>query len=321
MNLHHSFQSKLTVYTFIIKQIKNFFASSLKICYNWRVNIYRLDFDVKKIYLMIGFFIFFTNLHAGAFDLDMTVDDDIRKNYDSSKLQKDMNVEDTLPSLPEISGKDDVKVQNPVIKEEKQSIPQYNISAGNLKIPDGTSFDVVSSTKLNDWMPKGSSVKFYNRTPIVKKKFTIPANTVFYGEIIEVHQPQITCNGGLVVVRINSMNYKGQIVPIRGYVTRADDKMIFLNNIKGERTYLKTMWKKGNWGRNLFNKMMTMTISLGGEGSTILLSPFPFAYGTICLGLNTLTSPLTAFFSKGGHVSIPAGSRFRIKLLDDAFIN
>ena len=67
--------------------------------------------------------------------------------------------------------------------------------------------------------------------------------------------------------------------------------------------------------------MMTMTISLGGEGSTVLLSPFPFAYGTICLGLNTLTSPITAFFSKGGHVSIPAGSRFRIKLLDDAFID
>lgn len=273
---------------------------------------------MKKLYLIIGFLIFFSNLHAGAFDLDMTVDDDIRKNYDSSKLQKDMNVEEDLPTLPDISK---YNQPEPVTQKQEVKVPQYNISTGSVKIPDGTSFDVVSSTKLNDWMSKGSSVKFYNRAPIVKKKFTIPANTVFYGEIIEVHQPQISCNGGLVVVRINSMNYKGQIVPIRGYVTRADDKMIFLNNIKGERTYLKTMWKKGNWGRNLFNKMMTMTISLGGEGSTVLLSPFPFAYGTICLGLNTLTSPITAFFSKGGHVSIPAGSRFRIKLLDDAFID
>ena len=41
-----------------------------------------------------------------AFDLDMTVDDDIRKNYNSSKLIKDTNTEDadeSLPALPEIS--------------------------------------------------------------------------------------------------------------------------------------------------------------------------------------------------------------------------
>ena len=97
--------------------------------------------------------------------------------------------------------------------------------------------------------------------------------------------------------------------------------MIFLNNIKGERTYLKTMWKKGSWGRALFNKMLTLTINLGGEGSTLLLSPFPIAYGTICLGLNAISSPVTAFFSKGKHVSVPAGSLFRIKLLEDAYID
>ena len=101
----------------------------------------------------------------------------------------------------------------------------------------------------------------------------------------------------------------------------ADGKKIFLNNIKGDRTYLKTMWEKGNWGRTLFNKMLTMTVSLGASGSTIVLSPFPLAYGTICLGANTILSPVTAFFSKGGHVSIPAYSDFRIKLMEDAMIN
>ena len=35
-----------------------------------------------------------------AFDLDMTVDDDIRKNYNSSKLIKDTNTEDADESLP-----------------------------------------------------------------------------------------------------------------------------------------------------------------------------------------------------------------------------
>ena len=117
------------------------------------------------------------------------------------------------------------------------------------------------------------------------------------------------------------MIYKGRTIPLNAYVTRADSKKIFLNNIKGERNYLKTMWKKGNWGRTLFGRMLNLTVSLGGDGATLLLSPFPFAYGTICLGVNTLVSPITAFFSKGGHVSIPAGSEFRIKLLDDAYIN
>ena len=118
-------------------------------------------------------------------------------------------------------------------------------------------------------------------------------------EIIEVHKPQITCNGGLVAIRIYSMLYKGQTVPLNAYVTRANDKKIFFNDIKGERTYLKTMWKKGNWGRVLFNKMLALTINLGSEGSTLVLAPFPFLYGSICLGANTLVSPITAFFSKG----------------------
>ncbi len=122
------------------------------------------------------------------------------------------------------------------------------------------------------------------------------------------------------MIRVHSMIYQGQTVPVNAYITRANDKKIFLNNIKGERKYLKTMWQKGNWGRTLFNRMMTLTVNLGGEGSTFILSPFPLAYGTICLGANAIASPFCAFFSKGGHVSIPAGRAFKIKLLEDTFI-
>ena len=67
--------------------------------------------------------------------------------------------------------------------------------------------------------------------------------------------------------------------------------------------------------------MLTVSIGLGSESSTLILTPFPFAYGTICLGLNTITSPICAFFSKGGHVSIPAESNFGIKLIEDVMIN
>ena len=262
--------------------------------------------------------------HVNAFDLDLTVDDEIRKNYKSEQLIKDTHTEDldTLPELPERLRNDNSKnnAKTNVTKANYQP-PVQQIHIGNTKIHKWTSFNVVNSSKISDWQTKGTTVKFKTTSTINKRKYSIPSNTVFIGEIIESHQPQVSCNGGLVVIRIRSMAYKGQIIPVNAYVTRANDKLIFLNNIKGERTYLKTMWEKGNWGRTLFNRMLTLTINLGGDGSTFLLSPFPLAYGTICLGANALISPFTAFVQKGKHVSIPSGSQFRIKLLDDAYID
>jgi len=275
-----------------------------------------------RIVTITLFILIFCTKHVFSFDLDMTVEDDIRKNYNSSQLVKDTNtdVSEELPVLPERlknQKTSSVKSTQPAVKIPKSEI----LYKGNTKIPKGTSFNVVSTGKISDWQTKGTTVKFKTTTPVYKKKYTIPASTVFTGEVIESHQPQLSCNGGLVVIRIRSMQYKGSMVLLNAYITRADDKMIFLNNIKGERTYLKTVWKKGNWGRSLFNRMLTLTVSLGGDGSTFLLSPFPFLYGSLCLGANTLISPVTAFFQKGKHVSIPSGSHFRIKLLDDAYID
>lgn len=259
---------------------------------------------------------------AFAFDLDLTVDDEIRKNYNPSKLVKDTNTDELeelppLPSMPKVksNSNEHAKISQP------QIMPNYTTKYGNIKIHKGTVFDVVNTSKISDWQTKGTAVQFKTKTPIIKNKYTIPTNTIFYGEITESHQPQITCNGGLVVIRIRSMRYKGEIIPINAYVINANAKHVFLNNIKGNRTYLKTTWKKGNWGRALFGRMTNLTVKLGGDGSTLLLSPFPFAYGTICLGLNTLTSPICAFFSKGSHVSIPAGSSFKIRLLDTAYVD
>ena len=277
-----------------------------------------------RIVICTLFILIFCAEHAHAFDLDMTVDDDIRKNYNSSKLIKDTNTEyldEGLPELPNNLKEQKSSANYSSQKNVKYTTPEKLISSGNIKIRRGTSFSVTNTTKINDWQTKGTTVKFKTNSAIYKKHYTIPAGTTFSGEIIESHQPQITCNGGLVVVRVRYMTYKGQNIPLNAYVTRANNKIIFLNNIKGERKYIKTMWKKGNWGRSLFNRMMALTINLGSEGSTIILSPFPFLYGSICLGANTLVSPITAFFSKGGHVNIPAGKQFKIKLLEDAFID
>ena len=286
---------------------------------------------VNRTLICIFLSLCMTNI-GHAFDLDETVDDEIRKNYNPSKLVEDTktttaldkkikatpSVDENLPALPNITKYEDSKPKSEV-KNNTTTYTPY--SGGNIKVPKGTSFNVVSSNAISDWQRKGTTIKFTSKSHTNGKGFTIPANTTFIGEIIESHQPQITCNGGLVVIRVHTMIYKGQSVPIQAYVTRANDKKIFLNNIKGNRTYLKTMWKKGNWGRTLFNKMMNLTVNLGAEGSTLILSPFPLAYGSICIGANALVSPICAFFSKGGHVSIPAGSNYRIKLLEHTMIN
>ena len=275
-----------------------------------------------RIVIITLFIIILSAKHAFSFDLDMTVDDDIRKNYNPSKLVKDTNTEDfeSLPDLPDLL-KNGMTSSNEKNKQEKYTPPVKMVTTGNTKISRGTTFNVVNNAQISDWQRKGTTVKFTLKNQVVNRHFAIPAGTTFTGEILESHQPQITCNGGLVVIRIRNMKYKGQTYPLNAYVTRAKDKKIFFNDIKGERKYLKTMWKKGNWGRSIFNRMLTLTINLGGESSTVLFSPFPFLYGTLCLGLNTLTSPICAFFNKGGHVNIPAGSKFRIKLLSDTYID
>lgn len=262
--------------------------------------------------------------HVFAFDLDMTVDDDIRKNYNSSQLVNDTKIteQEELPELPEkLKNQKNTSVKTNAVTAKTKPSSVSTVYKHSVKIPKGTSLNVVSTVKISDWQTKGTIVKFKTTSPVYKSKYTIPASTIFTGEVIESHQPQVSCNGGLVVIKIRSMQYNGTTVPLNAYITRADEKIIFLNNIKGERTYLKTVWKKGNWGRALFGRMMTLTINLGSDGSTFLLSPFPFLYGTICLGANTLISPVTAFFQKGKHVSIPSGSHFRIKLIEDAYVD
>ncbi|MBE7703626.1 MAG: hypothetical protein E7Z89_06205 [Cyanobacteria bacterium SIG28] len=290
---------------------------------------------MKNTLILLFLMVSMTN-HGHAFDIDETVDDAIRKNYNPNKLILDtdtanleknfssnQNIDENLPELPAITGSKSTK-KNSDVKSSNIVAPPAKVipyTGGNTKIRQGTSFDVVSLNAISDWQTKGTSVSFKTTKNIVKKKYIIPANTVFQGEIVESHSPQITCNGGLVVIQIYSMKYKGQTIPLNAYITRANDKKIFFNNIKGERTFLKTMWKKGDWGRTLFNKMLNLTINLGATTSTLVLSPFPLTYGTICLGANAITSPITAFFSKGGNVSIPANSNFRIKLLDDIMID
>ena len=290
---------------------------------------------ITKTLLITSLYI--TSISIGhAFDIDATVDDEIRKNYNPNQLINDVGIKQSalekkinsepnttntvdynLPELPSITNSN----YKPKQDQSPQTITYQKYTGGNIKVKAGTSFNVMSDVSISDWQRKGTKVRFTSRGNTFGKDYTIPNGTVFLGEIIDSHQPQITCNGGLVVIKVDTMIYKNQKIPITAYITRANDKKIFFNNIKGQRTFWKTTWKKGNWGRVIFDKMLTTTVSLGAENSTLILTPFPFAYGTLCLGLNTITSPICAFFSKGEHISIPTGSLFRIKLVEDVMIN
>ena len=264
--------------------------------------------------------LFSCNCHA--FNLDESVDDEIRKNYNPSKLVNDIGYqEEKLPSLPSISNFSSNNNSNYNYTTPQKQIITKPYTGGNYKIRKGTVIEVASSNTISDYQKAGTNVKFITKKIKNGKGYTIPVSTSFYGEIIESHQPQISCNGGLVAIRIHSMNYKGQTIPVNAYIIRANDKKIFFNNIKGKRTYLSTVYKKGNWGRVLFNKMLNLTVNLGGDTSTLVLSPFPLLYGTICLGANTIISPITAFFCKGGHISIPSGSQYKIRLIDDVWVD
>ena len=270
----------------------------------------------------IYFFIFLLLLlptKSFAFELDTSVDEEIRKNYNPSALEQNLpalpktapsqsttttTTNKTTPAVPKTQPVSQPSKPQLVIKKMDNDYKFDKSTA--IRIKKGTRFRVKSNCVISDYQKEGTRVSFTSIKPVTQRYITINEGTKFTAVVENSHLPQYTGNGGLIVLMVDGIVVNGSTKSVHAKITKANLKKVFLNNIKGDRTYLKTMWKKGNWGRTIFNKMMTLTVNLGGEGSTLILSPFPFAYGTICLGLNTLTSPICAFFQKGGHVSIPA---------------
>ena len=166
-------------------------------------------FTIILIYFFAGFYNF-----GHAFELDETIDDDIRKNYNPTKIvddtalktstsskqqAKSASPDEELPALPEIT-----KYQTGVKKSESQekysAPPQQTVTykRGNTRVHKGTVFEAVNSAAISDWQARGTTVRFETKSPIRGRNYTLPVGTVFQGEILESHQPQISCNGGLV---------------------------------------------------------------------------------------------------------------------------
>lgn len=276
-----------------------------------------------------------------ALELDMSVDDEIRKNYKPSELEVKQ-----LPQLPNIDKKvvpstgsapikstNDVQApktgltpvqsggSNKVIKSPNTYVANTGIDKSSaIRLKKGTKFKVKSLTNISDGTKAGARMSFKTQENVTQRYITIPAGTVLKGVIVESHLPQKTGNGGLIVVKVDGIIYNGVQHNLSGKVTKANSKKIFFNNIKGKRKYLVNIPAYAQKGKPFYNKMMKTTSKLSQNPVGWILTPFTVVSGVVVYGTTIVASPVSAAFSKGGRISIPAGAPFELKLVEDVYM-
>lgn len=279
------------------------------------------------MYKFLLIFLILFILPVQAFELDSSVDEEIRKNYNPSAL------EDKLPALPKTSPnqsssnytpppKNLPSADNSKITGGVKNMPNYsNIDKSTaIRLKKGTKFKVKSNYYLADSTQVGTRVSFVTVAPVYQKFVTIPSGTTLYGTVIDSHLPQITGNGGLIEVLVDSVNYSGQNYLSNGKVTKANHKKIFFNNIKGKHQYWKGVANQVGKGQNFYQKTRRASSKLSNNPITNIISPIPTVFGAGVYFVNLVGSPVVAIASKGGRISIPAGSEFEIKLREDVYL-
>lgn len=260
--------------------------------------------------------LFICTIPAYSLDFDTSIDAEIKSKYNSNQLEYDI-----LPSLPKVNS---TPINTPKASieysEEKPQITKIDPNSG-LKISKWTKFNVKSNQTISDKSRTGTTISFTTTAPVYKKDITIPAGTKLYGTVVNTHSPQITGNGGLIIVKIESINYNGKTYPINAKITKANYKKIFFNRIKGKRQYLKGIAKQIDKGEKFYNKSNKVSSKMSSVPIISILSPLPTIVGGAGYTINTIISPVTGLTNKGETISIPAGSCFEIKLLDNAYIN
>lgn len=293
---------------------------------------WKISCKIKKIFIL-GLIVNLIHAPIFALEFDTSIDDEIRKNYNPSKIEDDT----ALPALPKIL-EDDLtppqkasptyatrKNQNAVVSESLQySQIKKNLTnkaqKDGIRLKKGTKIRLKLVNNVSDTSKRGTRLTFVSTHPVTTTYFTIPSGTIFKGEVINSHGPQFAGNGGLIVIKINSVTINGELQPINANVIRTNSKFIYLNNIKGKRTYAKSMFTSMKPGYHFFKKMMGVTRNLAIDGSSILISPFSLCAGVLGLGGNILVSPVMAIFHKGKSVSIKSGSEFKVKLMQEVYI-
>ncbi len=279
---------------------------------------------MKKFLCVITFI--FLIMPVFAYELDVSVDEDIKQKYNSSKLSDEM-----LPQLPQkLKNTSNMSVTPSSNTNSSQtyssvSVPNYpkisGVNKSGIKISRWTTFKLKSSTKITNWSGQNAAISFTSLEPVYKKNITIPSGTVFKGNIVKTHSAQVTGNGALVEVKVSSMIYNGKTVPISSVVTKVNGENIFFNRIKGARQYVTGVKNKVKSATNIYQKGRNTSAKLSKNPVGTILSPLPTIGGFVAGAVGTVASPITGLVQKGGNVTIPAGSTYEIRLIDDAYVN
>ncbi len=284
-----------------------------------------------KIFILIIMLVVSTQTCVFGYELDLSVNDEIEKKYDSNKLNQEMN---TSTKTNKTSSKS-TKLSNKAVPKttpvfDVSSIPiiskiqnTVNRTASNLgmKLPSGTTFDVKSSIKLTDWSGVNTPITFTSINPVTKKLLTVPAGTTFKGKVALAHHGQLTGNGALIEIDITSMTLNGKTYPIEAKVTKVNSKNIFLNKIKGQRQYITGVKNKVQSGVAFYKKSRQISTNLSSTALGTLVSPLPTIAGFVGAAASTVASPVTGLLQKGSGITIPANSEFEIKLTQDVYLN
>lgn len=295
--------------------------------------------------LITALALFISAVPVCSYELDHSIDEEIRKNYTPTTLEQQ-----DLPPLPEFGDyKPGANTQLPAPPKTSSSTaetkPPLNIIVTpnqpktnkvdkqlpgsevvqddftTIKIKRWTKIKLKSNSVVSDYLQEGARVSFTTTTPIYQKYVTIPTGTQVTAIVTDSHQPQLTGNGGLVVLKIESIKFKGRTFFANGKVTKANQKHIFFNNIKGKRKYWSSVITQIDKGQKFYEKTRKASTDLSKNPFGSIISPLPTIVGSVAYTLNILGSPIIAISYKGDRISIPAGSEFEIKLLDDVLLS
>jgi len=250
-----------------------------------------------------------------AEDFDTSVDENIRKEYVENS---------NLPPLPSASptngtSKNAQEVSKP--SGTGSSVPVYKASGKIYTIKRGTKVSLVSKTALSDWMNKGKVVSFSASNGIVTKDgVIIPAGTIFKGRITDSHRPQISANGGLIELCIDEIYFNGIMSKIDTKISLANSKRVFHNDIKGKHSYWKNFNKALTPGRKVYNATSNCASVFMPIPVVNILAIIPWTCGVVVYTVNFVASPFIAIFTKGGSLSLPAGTHFEIKFRNNTEI-
>lgn len=294
---------------------------------------------MKKRFLLLYILLMLSIMPVQALQLDLSVDEEIRKNYNPSKLEQE-----SLPPLPKTASpsktvttkpksttsttttppKTTPVISEPSRKKVNKNLPGTTLTQDDftaIKIKKGTKFRLKSNNLVSDYLKPGSKVSFTSLTPVYQRYVTIPAGTVFTASVVDSHLPQITGNGGLVELKIETVQFKGRTYSAHGKVTKANHKKIFINNIKGKRQYWKGVANQVEKGHKFYKKTRVTSQKLAENPVGVIISPIPTVVGVVAYVVNLAGSPVFSIGYKGGRVSIPAGSEFEIKLQEDVYLS